>query len=407
LASICTVLSLFVVSVPQGFAQTENSVRVVAVGDVHGSFDGLVSILQAAGLIDEDSRWVGGDAVLVQTGDLLDRGPEVRQVMDLLMRLQTEAAAAGGTVHCLIGNDEAMNLVGILRDVSSEVYSAFADESSEWRREKAWKAQKTVMRKRAKRSNVELPNLDDAIKQRWMSAFPLGALEYVDALSSSGLYGSWLRSFPIAVVVDDTLFVHGGLGSATLNLDVDQLNSRLADELRTYDRVKSYLVKRKLVLPWSSLQEVVREGVYEQQRLSNSEDAARLIRSEREILPLLDGMQGWNDWFLISDDGPLWFRGAAKWDEHRYEATLNSVLEKHGVNRVVAGHTVQARARIEGRFGGRVILIDTGMLASHYHGQPSALEITGQEIYAIYADGRARFEPEPTKKSTSSGGPES
>jgi hypothetical protein len=49
--------------------------RVVAVGDVHGDLNGVVSILQEAGLINAAHHWTGGNAVLVQTGDLLDRGP--------------------------------------------------------------------------------------------------------------------------------------------------------------------------------------------------------------------------------------------------------------------------------------------------------------------------------------------
>ena len=76
--------------------------RIVAVGDVHGSYDGLVGILRPAGLLDDDDHWIGGATTLVQVGDLLDRGADVRAVMDLLMRLQGEAAAAGGK-----GQDDA------------------------------------------------------------------------------------------------------------------------------------------------------------------------------------------------------------------------------------------------------------------------------------------------------------
>jgi hypothetical protein len=36
------------------------------------------------------------------------------------------------------------------------------------------------------------------------------------------------------------------------------------------------------------------------------------------------------------------------------------------------------------RFGQRVFLIDTGMLAAVYKGRPSALEIDGARIKAIY-----------------------
>src|SRR4030095_6799611 len=69
--------------------------RVVAVGDVHGDYDQLVTVLRDTGLVDDKTRWVGGKAWLVQTGDRVDRGPDSRKVMDLLQRLE-EAAKEGG-----------------------------------------------------------------------------------------------------------------------------------------------------------------------------------------------------------------------------------------------------------------------------------------------------------------------
>ena len=60
--------------------------RLVAIGDVHGDYDSLVSILRKTQLIDADDQWIGGDTVLVQTGDLLDRGARVRDVLDLFLQ---------------------------------------------------------------------------------------------------------------------------------------------------------------------------------------------------------------------------------------------------------------------------------------------------------------------------------
>src|SRR3954452_6320280 len=82
--------------------------RIVAIGDVHGAGNGFVAILQRAGLIDGQQRWSGGNAILVQTGDLLDRGQDVRQILDLLIALEPQAAAAGGRVQALLGNHEVM-----------------------------------------------------------------------------------------------------------------------------------------------------------------------------------------------------------------------------------------------------------------------------------------------------------
>jgi len=82
--------------------------RVVAVGDVHGSHYRLVMLLRGAGLVDAKLAWSGGVDHLVLCGDLLDRGPQERPLMDLVRRLQSQAEAAGGHVHVLLGNHEAM-----------------------------------------------------------------------------------------------------------------------------------------------------------------------------------------------------------------------------------------------------------------------------------------------------------
>ena len=91
---------------------------VVAIGDVHGDFDDFVAILQHTGLIDKQNHWTGGKTTFVQVGDLLDRGPKPREVMDLMMALEKEAAQAGGRVVSLLGNHEMMNIMGDLRYVT-------------------------------------------------------------------------------------------------------------------------------------------------------------------------------------------------------------------------------------------------------------------------------------------------
>src|SRR3972149_10543666 len=75
--------------------------RVVAVGDVHGAYENFVAVLEGTGLIDARHHWIGGRAHLVQTGDVVDRGPDSRRVMDLLMELEEQAEKAGGGGPCL------------------------------------------------------------------------------------------------------------------------------------------------------------------------------------------------------------------------------------------------------------------------------------------------------------------
>ena len=105
--------------------------RIVAIGDVHGAYDRFVEILKVAGLIDDRLHWAGGRAHLVQTGDVVDRGPDSRKAIDLLRQLADEAPKAGGAVHPLIGNHEAMDVYGDLRFVSPGEFGAFRTENSE------------------------------------------------------------------------------------------------------------------------------------------------------------------------------------------------------------------------------------------------------------------------------------
>ena len=61
-------------------------------------------------------------------------------------------------------------------------------------------------------------------------------------------------------------------------------------------------------------------------------------------------------------------------------------LSRLGASRIVVGHTPQATGAIRPRFENRLFLIDTGMLAAVYKGRPSALEIDGAQVRALYPD---------------------
>jgi hypothetical protein len=87
------------------------------VGDVHGEYQNLRSLLINAGLVDREMRWTGGTKHVVFVGDLFDRGPDVTPVLWLLYRLEHEARAAGGGSHVVLGNHETMVFTNDLRYV--------------------------------------------------------------------------------------------------------------------------------------------------------------------------------------------------------------------------------------------------------------------------------------------------
>lgn len=78
------------------------------IGDIHGQTDTALTVLEASGLIDAAGSWAGGEATLWFLGDLVDRGDKGLEAIDLVIRLQEEAASDGGRVRCLAGNHDLL-----------------------------------------------------------------------------------------------------------------------------------------------------------------------------------------------------------------------------------------------------------------------------------------------------------
>ncbi len=280
--------------------------RVVAFGDVHGAYTELVALLQQTGMVDKSLHWSGGATHLVSLGDLIDRGPGSRAVMDLLMRLEAEAPQAGGFVHLVLGNHELMNLTGDYRYVSDAEYASFADASSS-------------------------PTEPDSETRP-------GEAELRQAFSANGRYGAWLLGHPALIVINDTAYVHGGIPAAVGALGLASANARFHDELA--------------------------------QMLNTTTTASATTPAD-----------------LLSDGGPLWYRGTALCHTFVERDRLQRSLDELSVRRVVIGHTPTRNRRASTRFGGIVVMLDTGMLEAVYHGHPSVLVIdNGQDRVMVAGD---------------------
>jgi hypothetical protein len=198
--------------------------RVVAVGDVHGDYAGFLSVLRASGLIDAKERWIGGKAHLVQTGDVVDRGGDSRKALDLLMSLEKQAARAGGRVHALIGNHEAMNLYGDLRYTTAGEFAAFKTGQSADVRAAFWEQETKA-----------LPSPPgDAAKQKWEAEHPLGWFEHRMEFGPKGKYGKWIRSHLAVVKINDSIYMHGGISPRFAALSLEQINEAVAKELNDF-----------------------------------------------------------------------------------------------------------------------------------------------------------------------------
>lgn len=85
---------------------TKKTKKVFIIGDVHGEYHGFAAALIHARLMNPELEWAGKKNILVQIGDIIDRGFYPLQVDALLDTLQKEAKKAGGKVIRLIGNHE-------------------------------------------------------------------------------------------------------------------------------------------------------------------------------------------------------------------------------------------------------------------------------------------------------------
>lgn len=167
--------------------------RVVAVGDVHGDLAAFRAVLRAAGAIDERDRWIGGDLVVVQTGDLLDRGDDEPEVLALVARLEEEAPRAGGRFIALHGNHELMNVGGDYRYVSEDGFHDYAGFS----REASPAARRTL---------------------------PPQALGRAGAFEPRSRFARTFAARNTAVVVGDTVFVHAGISAEMAERGIEAIN---------------------------------------------------------------------------------------------------------------------------------------------------------------------------------------
>jgi hypothetical protein len=159
--------------------------RVAAIGDLHGDLKATLAALGAVGAIDERGAWVGGDLIVVQTGDQLDRGDDEPEISALLERLGREARAAGGDVIALLGNHELMNVAGDLRYVTADGFADYGGEAGRRR------------------------------------AFAPGSAE-----------ARRLADFPLVAIVDDTLFAHAGVSPNDVKAGLATLLAETAGWLR-------------------------------------------------------------------------------------------------------------------------------------------------------------------------------
>ena len=324
------VLMILALLVAMPLAAQPVPARIVAVGDLHGDYSAWVDIARDARLIDPANHWIGGKTVLVQTGDMVDRGADSLKIIRHLQQLDGEAKRAGGRVIVLMGNHEAMQVIGDDRYVTPGEYAAFVDRQSKARRDAAYDlhAKAIIDYYKIKDPTLASPK---AIRARWIADTPLGKVEHDTAWAPAGELGRWVATLPAVVRVGDTLFVHGGISAKYALVPLDEINRRARAAIAAGD---------------------------------SAEEA------------------------IISDQmGPLWYRGLVlragddgipAAGRPTIDNELASALKGQGARRMVIGHTPRP-AGIGILHNGTLVQIDTG-ISRYYHGALGWLEILGDQL---------------------------
>jgi len=316
--------------------------RVVAVADLHGDYDRFVFILTqpSVGVLDEELHWIAGKTHLVQLGDIMDRGPDAKDIFDLLIRLEKEAEAVGGMVHVLIGNHEEMNITGISLDypgyVKVKQFVDFLPDS--YRESKEAEYLKTLAsqeRKKAKENGLDVAT-DENLASFWQKIIDRKDSESRKAyvLGFNDAYGEWLLQKNVIIMIDDIIFVHGGVSEAFSKWPLREINTVMRTELAFF------------------------QG---------------RMRDPRQY------RRPFNPKLVYNPDGPIWFRGLASKGGESAQPEVDRILANMGARTMVIGHnffSFPAGSPIVGkdqvaRFHEKVWMMDSGISGS-YGGVPSA-----------------------------------
>lgn len=311
--------------------QWEGVDRVVAIGDLHGDYDGYLATLRAAGLVDRKGRWNGGETHLVQTGDIPDRGPDTLEIIEHLRKLSKQAKRKGGKVHLLIGNHEAMNVTGDLRYVHEGEFAAFKSRNSASLRDQVFEL---TMQNLQSQDPERYASLPENYREEFNARHPLGWVEHRrawdPAWNPEAEYAEFVLENSVAIRINDSLFVHGGISGFYCQNTLDSLTEQVHAGLKQYDRQAPGIL----------------------------EDAY----------------------------GPLWYRGLSGGEPRAATESVDAILARHGANRIVVGHTPTSGV-IWPFYRGKVVAIDTG-IAEAYGGYVAYLDIRPDGIFAGYPSGQ-------------------
>jgi Calcineurin-like phosphoesterase len=273
------------------FVQPETSLpkpdRFLALSDMHGNLTGTVELLLAAGVMDENYNWIY-DGWLIIVGDVLDRGEQTTECLWLLYHLWQQAEETGkGKVIPILGNHETMSL-----------------------REREHK-----------------------MDGKYAITCELMGKTYNELYGKDSFIGQWLRSWQTILILDQYLFVHGGIspGLAVKYPELDMVNQLITD-------------------------------FYHDKAVNDEE---------------ID--------YIFRNNGPFWYRGYF-YNEDKWELTtpeiMEGILDAYDLETIIVGHTTHTQIMMIPNQ--QVIAIDAGL---KYQESGQALLFEDNKFFVLASSG--------------------
>uniref|UniRef100_A0A2C9U327 Calcineurin-like phosphoesterase domain-containing protein n=1 Tax=Manihot esculenta TaxID=3983 RepID=A0A2C9U327_MANES len=209
--------------------------RIVAVGDLHGDLDQARCALEMAGVLSSegDDLWIGGETVLIQLGDILDRGEDEIAILSLLRSLDIQAKAQGGAVFQINGNHETMNVEGDFRYVDSGAFDECTDflahlDGFNYDWEKAFSGWIRLSKTRKE---------DRKLSQNYWGPWNLvkrqkGVIARSILLTPGGPLACELARHSVILKVNDWIFCHGGLLPQHVAYGIERMNSKVSQWMK-------------------------------------------------------------------------------------------------------------------------------------------------------------------------------
>ncbi len=225
---VLTAVLAVVASVPSSGAPPQSIwtgvERIVAVGDLHGDYDNFLKILQnkEIGLLDKNLHWIGGKTHLVQTGDIMDRGDNAKDILELMRKLEPEARKAGGMVHLLLGNHEELAIIRLSFDrrdyVRVNQFLSFLPETH----------RQTLI------NRVKKHDVNPFIYWNSIMSDEGEQTRYFDFFEEN--YGHWLAEHNVIIKINGVVFVHGGISLRDSQRTLDEINAMYHEDFQRFFR---------------------------------------------------------------------------------------------------------------------------------------------------------------------------